>query len=150
MSTEYSPFKMKGHELPGPNQRASSPVKQHEGEGIEPDRVSKMKLMKEAKPLEKKDQAENWNKKLGRLAKKVKKIKGRQERRKEKGKSTDRLERREDRVQTRLNKEYYKLNPKPKTPTEDTVPEPPPEPAPKKPSPRHEFKRDWEPGRIPG
>ena len=146
MSTEYSPFKMKGHELPGPNQRASSPVKQHEGEGIEPDRVSKMKLMKEAKPLEKKDQAENWNKKLTRMDKRRTKLREKQTRREEKGKSTERVERKEARLQKRINKEMSKVNPK----TPNGTDTPMPAPAPKLPNPRHEFKRDWEPGRIPG
>ena len=141
MGTEYSPFKMRGHELPGPNQRAGSPVKQHTED-------EKGMFKKEFKTLKKKDQAENWNKKLTRMDKRRTKLREKQTRREEKGKSTERVERKEARLQERINKEYYKVNPKPKkkTPTaEDT-----PAPAPKLPNPRHEFKRDWEPGRIPG
>ena len=113
-----TPFKMKGHELPGPNQR-NSPAKQHE-EGHQMNR-KKGKLQKmttdefdSIKSGEKK-QAANWNKKLERLSK-------RRKRKEEKGKSTER-------VQRKINKEYYKLNPRESTPQNTTTKNTPKQPS---------------------
>ena len=63
-----------------------------------------------------------WNKKLQRKTDKRKRLEDKKEKREDKGKGTKRIDRRLDRNQDKINKEYYKLNPKNQAEVEPTKP----------------------------